>query len=57
MAQRRRTKGNVFTNNLARPPFEKHAVKYGAVYKYMSPNQGRVSEGDWLSDSKELTDD
>jgi hypothetical protein len=48
---------DVFTKTLPRPPFEKHALKYAGVDEYMSPNQGRVSQGDWSSDSNESTDD
>jgi hypothetical protein len=32
---------------------EKHAVKFVGVDEYMSPKQGRVSQSDCLTDSKE----
>jgi hypothetical protein len=38
---------DVFTKNLARPPFEKHSVRFVGVDEYMSPKQGRVSESAW----------
>jgi hypothetical protein len=50
-------RSDVFTKNLARPPFEKHAINCVRVDQYMSPNQGRVWEGDWSNESKESDDD
>jgi hypothetical protein len=47
----------VFTKNLARPPFEKHSVKFVGVDEYMSPKQGRVSESTWSTGSKESNRD
>jgi hypothetical protein len=44
---------DVFTKNLARPPFEKHAAKFVGDDEYMSPKQGRVSESDCSTDSDE----
>ena len=44
---------DMFTKNLARPPFEKHGSNFVGVDEYMSSNQGRVSEGDWSNESNE----
>jgi hypothetical protein len=49
-------KSDVFTKNLPRPTFEKHGRNFVGSDEYMSPNQGRVSEGDWSNESKESTD-
>jgi hypothetical protein len=46
-------KSDVFTKNLARPPFEKHGSNFYGVDEYMSPDQGRVSEGDRSNESNE----
>jgi hypothetical protein len=46
-------RSDVFTKNLPRPPFEKHASNFVGVDEYMSPNHGRVSDGDRTTGSKE----